>query len=299
MEPISLSTGAGLIFSLIPFFQRERDKREAASKEEFFTWLISHNFTDLKTQIQSNYDLCKEIEIFLQMNQEELLKRFDEVDQKLFCVMNSMQEFRSLVKIVAPKARLTEQEESILRQFVESKDSLLRDDSNLSNPISWGTNSGTEIIVKDVRTIGSSISKLAKLGFMRECISGKGSIYYELTEDGIEYVNNLKKSDLSEQAKSILKQYVESGEQYLDIYFIDTQIGLEAGKKQIDFDNPRFIPEDMDDLTKQGFIQFIKNTTLDPRYINFKRHALTRKGGEYINSLKEASQGINQSNTSL
>lgn len=296
MEPI---TGLGLILSLIPLFQRERDKREAASKEKFFEWLIGHNFNNLTEQIQSNYNLCMEIETLLQMNQEQLLARFDEVDQKLFCIMNSMQEFRSFVKIVAPKTRLTEQEESILRQFVESEDSLLRDDSNLSNSISWGTNSGTEIIVKDVRTIGSSISKLAKLGFMRECIGGSGSIYYELTEDGIEYVDNLKKSDLSEQAKSILKQYVESGEQYLDIYFIDTQIVLEAGKKQIDFDNPRFISEDANHLIKQGFIQFIKNTTLDPRYISFKRHALTRKGEEYINSIKEASKGINQSNTSL
>jgi DNA-binding PadR family transcriptional regulator len=278
MIPISIAEGTGLILSLIPLFHRERDKGEAASREKFFEWLIGHNFNNLTEQIQSNYDLCTEIETLLQMNQEQLLARFDEVDQKLFRIMNSMQEFRNLVKIVAPKTRLTEQEESILRQFVESEDFLLRDDSNLSNPISWGTNSGTEIIVKNVRTIGSSISKLAELGFMRECIGGSGSIYYELTEDGIEYVDNLKESDLSEQAKSVLKQYVESGEQYLcTLVNGQGQVDVMANSIDIKVDNNRFIYDDIEELEKRGFIRFDGDMG-----VGRKRYTLTRMGMEFI-----------------
>lgn len=295
MEPITIVEGTGLILSLIPLFQRKRDTRENAKKEEFYAWLIEHKFQDVKDIITETFGMEVQIEALLQMNQEQLLARFNEVDQKLFCIMNSMQEFRTLVKIVAPKARLTEQEESILRQFVEIGAPYL---TNYCNEKRAKWLAGSKEINANHLTINASLKQLVIKGFLCE-LHNNNLPYYELTEQAIEYVNNLKKSDLSEQAKSILKQYVESGEQYLDIYFIDTQIVLEAGKKQIDFDNPRFISEDVNHLIKQGFIQFIKNITLDPRYINFKRHALTRKGEEYINSIKEASKGINQSNTSL
>jgi hypothetical protein len=272
IDPI---TGFGIILSLIPLYQRERDKREAASKEKFFEWLIGHNFTDLKTQIQSNYDLCTEIETLLQMNQEQLLARFDEVDQKLFCIMNSMQEFRSLVRMVAPRAGLTEQEESVLRQFVNSGDLYL-----LLIKTSSGTFCNTDNVVNikfdDIRVIDGVLRRLVSLGFLVELSADTNVTRYKLTEQSIEYVNNLKKSDLSDQAKSILKQYVESKVQYLLILRGDGQAEVMAENTLIKVDNPRFIYDDINELEEREFIRFDED-------INFggKRYMLTREGDNY------------------
>ena len=128
MDPI---TGIGLILALIPLYQRERDKAKQASKENFYQWLLEHKFQDVKDCITNNFELSTEIEKLLRLNQEELISRFNEVDQKLFCIMNSMQEFHSLVQMVAPQAILTEQEECILRQFVESGEDILQNYSGL------------------------------------------------------------------------------------------------------------------------------------------------------------------------
>jgi hypothetical protein len=203
-------TGFRLILSLISLFRQKRGQRESVKKEDFYAWLIEHKFQDVKDVITETFGMEIQIETLLQMNQEQLLARFDEVDQKLFCIMNSMQEFRSLIKIVAPQSILSEQEESILRQFVDSGDYVLIDTSGCSNPISWSTNRGIEIKVKEIRYLNSNLQRLVALGFLLEGFNGHTN--YELTGDGIEYVNNLKKSMLSKQEESILRQIVESGE---------------------------------------------------------------------------------------
>ncbi len=72
---------------LLQDYQRERDKQKQASKEEFYAWLIEHKFQEVKESIASNSALSFEIETLLQMNQDNLLERFDDVDKKLaaFC----------------------------------------------------------------------------------------------------------------------------------------------------------------------------------------------------------------------
>ena len=186
------------------------------------------------------------------------------------------------------KSMLSEQEESILRQFVESEGACLINTSTLTAGVSWSVIRGTtggkyKIEVKDTRTMTSSFSKLARLGFMQECVGHKGSIYYELTEKGIEYVNNLKKYDLSDQAKSILKQYVESRVQYLcTLVHGQGQVEVMAQNIPIKVDNSRFIYDDLNELEERGFIRFDGN-------INFggKRYTLTREGDSYYqNELK-------------
>jgi len=268
---MDLITGFGLILSLIPLFQREQDNREKANKEKFFTWLMEHNFAELKTQLESNFALSAEIETMLQMNQEQLLARFDEVDKKLLCIINAMPEFRSMVKMLAPGAVLTEQEESILRQFVESgalKMKALLCDQNYGIPDLRLVPSG-EIRVEDPRLVSANLVRLVELDFL---------IYHDnhvfgLTPDAIEYVNNLKKNDLSDQAKSILKQYVESGTHYLHTTYYQGQVVI-VGQNMPQ--NQQFVEEDLSDLEKHGFIRLHGDSGTGG-----KSFTLTREGDAY------------------
>lgn len=284
MDPI---TGTALILSLIPLFQRERDKTATANKEEFYQWLIEHKFQDVKDCITNNFQLSTEIEKLLRLNQEELISRFDEVDQKLFCIMNSMSEFRGLVKMVAPKAGLSEQEESILRQFVESEEDTLMNGSHGENGHCWETYSKVEIKVKRQNIIESSLKQLAVLDFLDSCINSKGEIYYQLTEQAYDYVENLKKSDLTEQEDNILRQFVTSGGACL----IDssslaggvswTITRCPGGNHEIKFKDKRTITSSFSRLSEQGFLEQCIGNSGNIYY------ELTPQGIDYIDNLKK------------
>ena len=276
---IGAATGIGLILTLIQLYQREGDKRSAQSRDDFFKWLIEHNFRDIKTQIQSQFDLSTEIEKLLHMNQEQLLERLNDVDSKLLCIMNSVLEFRGFIHAIDPKAGLSEQEENILIQAVESGGARLIDNSTMNEPNDWAIGSH-HIEVKRQSIIECSLKKLARLDFLEECFSSKGNIYYQLTELAFDYVDNIKKSDLSDQAKSILKQYVDSGVDYLCTILNGMgQVQVYAQNEQIDIDSPRFAKADLDSLEDHGLIRFDGDMGTGG-----KRYTLTRDGAGFIKS---------------
>jgi DNA-binding PadR family transcriptional regulator len=277
MDPM---IGTGLILALIPLYQRERDKAKQASKEDFYQWLIEHKFQDVKDCITNNFQLSTEIERILRLNQEALISRFDEVDQKLFCIMNSMSEFRGLIQEVAPRAILTEQEESILCQFVESGEETLERRLPYEAPKIWHLGLKKELKVKRQNVIESSFRKLAILGFLFERYKSNGEAFYQLTEEAYYYVNNLKDSDISSQAKSILKQYADSGVVYLASIISSQGSMVQAENTPIELDNPRMLVDDLSVLEDHGYITFDGDVAMG------KRYTLTHKGNEYAKSME-------------
>lgn len=274
IEPI---TGIGLILSLIPLYQRERDKAKQASTEDFFKWLLEHNFTEIKDSIAKNQALTFEIEKLLRMNQEELHARFDEMDKKLICMMNSMQEFRSLIKMLAPSSGLTEQEESILRQFVESGAQYLSNFTTLEK-VQWFAGS-KEIQVKAPKTLNSSLKQLTTKGYLVE-LYNNNLPYYELTEQAVEYVDNLKKDDLSEQAKRIIICFANSGQELMCYVYTNPPTIHIPNSGGIDVSEPRFLEDDLKKLVEKKLI-----IPSDSSHTSVKMFKITRKGVEYSKEL--------------
>ncbi len=190
MDPI---TGIGLILALIPFWQRERDKKEAATKETFYAWLLEHKFESIKYAIETNSDLLIQIEDLLKLNQEDLLKRINSIDEKLLRILCGMEEFRTYVEKTYPHAILSKNEKNILIQFVESNDSELHFyDSNLRTFLE--TDGRRQLTGWDPRLIRSNLQNLVVKGFLIQREFKNGRIFY-LTEDGIEYAAALKVGD--------------------------------------------------------------------------------------------------------
>ena len=268
----------GLVLSLIPLYQREGSKRSGKSRDDFFEWLIDHNFRDIKDQIQSQFNLSAEIETLLHMNHEELVARFDEVDSKLLCIMNSVQEFRGFVHAIDPKLGLSEQEESILIQAVESGGSRIINGTTSTTPHDW-TIEHTHIEVKRQNLIECSLKKLVRLDFLEESFSRNGNIYYQLTELAFDYVDNIKKSDLSDQAKSILKQYVDSGEHILKT-LASSSMNIRAGNTFICVKSARLVYDDIGQLERHGYIKFDGDM---PNGV--KQYTLTRDGATFASGL--------------
>ena len=187
MDPI---TGIGLILSLIPLFQREQDKRKATSTEDFFTWLLEHNFQNVKDCITDNYTLIEEIEKLLNENHEILLQRFNAIDEKLLRILHSVEGFRKLAKTISPAACLTLEQQKLLSVMVHSG-GIKFIPVSVRQGFYFRTDNEKDIWPSDIdiKFFNASLDKLIEYGFLMY----DGKSYY-LTEDGHEYVNNLDKN---------------------------------------------------------------------------------------------------------
>ena len=278
MDPI---TGIGLILGLIPLYQREGDKRKQKSKDDFFQWLVMHNFEDVKKTITSNIELNNQIEELLKISHEQLMLRFDEVEKHLVSILNKFDEFNSLSKLLSSIGsseieKLSNQEISILKQFVDSGARTLIDLGTLDDPVCWQAGE-VQINVKDVRFLNSNLERLSQLGLLSEQISKSGSSYYELTEAALDYIEKLKKNDLSEQAKLILNQVNDSSDVYLDI-LLDSKGKpmLIINGKSIDLADQNFLRDDLEMLLEKGYLKIENESEFSTRY------KLTRKGKENV-----------------
>lgn len=268
MDPI---TGISLILTLIPFYQRERDKQDQLierNKEDFFKWLVEHKFENIQECIYANSELCNQIEILLKLNHEQLKLRLNEIDKKLLSILIGIDEFKNIGKLLLTTSSFTgtvlsKQEESILRQFVDSGNWKLINTALSDKPISWHAGN-IEIIVKDVRFFNSNLDRLAELGYLLKGNSAKGNTYYELTEQAVEYVKELKKEDLTEQAKFILSKIKESKDLSLGIILdCDGNPLLLINGTPIDLFEKSFIYDDLKQLESKGhiFLQIDNGTT--------------------------------------
>lgn len=279
MDPI---TRIGLILGLMPLYQREGDKRKQKNKDDFFKWLIEHNFQDLNELLSTNIELNNQIEFLLKMNHEELLLRFDELEKQLSIVLNKFDEFKCFGNLLSTivndnvEEKLSDQEISILKQFVDSGARTLIDLGTLDNPVCWQAGE-VQINVKDVRFLNSNLERLSQLGLLSEQISKSGSSYYELTEAALDYIEKLKKNDLSEQAKLILNQVNDSNDLYLDI-LLDSKGKpmLIINGKSIDLADQNFLRDDLEMLLEKGYLKIENESELSTRY------KLTRKGKENV-----------------
>ena len=187
---IETATGISLIFSLIPLFQREQDKKSSAKKENFFIWLINHKFDDLKEWIESNKEVNNELDKLLQINHEELLERFEEVNSKLYEILSKIDEFKNLASIAdTPTTKLSDQAKSVLKQFYDSDAQFL---------VTMLTRAGTHIQVDnsaisitEPKFIDSDLDDLEEVGHITyDGNPGGSGRRFRITRQGVEFVEN-------------------------------------------------------------------------------------------------------------
>ncbi len=183
MEPF---TGIGLILSLIQLFQHHRDKREAASTKEFYSWLLEHKFQDVKECISNNFALETEIANILKINHEELLLRISNVEEQLARILHSVDIFKGMVKTIAPSACLSKNQEEFLRAIVNSGNVSFQIVQLIGSYIECCGRYQIDLSRINSKFIIQSAEILTKYGFLMK--EGKS---YMLTEEGLEYITQL------------------------------------------------------------------------------------------------------------
>ena len=185
---------------------------------------------------------------------------------------------------------LSEQEEVILRQFVETDSSFMNKVYFMGIPALHLEKAGA-IEYKDVRLIDSNLERLVSRGLLI-C---KSNDRYDISRQGIEYVNNLKKDDLSEQATRILHFLVESTGKHLFKYpksnpnypylYID-------GKKRFNVEASKFLNDDLDNLCKKKLISS-PNTDIAGEI----SYTLTKLGEEYASQIPNSQKSAEPKNS--
>lgn len=176
---------------------------------------------------------------------------------------------------------LSEQEEAILRQLVETDSSYMNKVYFMGIPALHLEKAGA-IEYKDVRLIDSNLERLEGRGFL--ICKSKDS--YSITAQGVNYVKNLKKDDLSEQANHILRFLAESVGKHLFKYpksspnypylYID-------GKKRFNIEASRFLDDDLDNLCKRKLISS-PNAVIAGEI----SYTLTKLGEEYVSQISNS-----------
>lgn len=193
---MDIATGFGLILSLLQFYLRSKDKREAADAQDFYNWLIEHKFQEVKDCITRNFTLMSEVEKLLHENQDVLLQRFDDVDEKLLMILHSVEEFREITEKISPEACLSKRQQKLLWCLVHSGSEVFYvhkivtgaarlEFGNITNP--------NAVKGLDDKFLCTNIEILCQNDFLQ--FDGKR---YYLTEAGQDYIDNLDKKSEQE-----------------------------------------------------------------------------------------------------
>ena len=193
---MDMATGFGLILSLLSFYLRSKDKREAAEAQEFYDWLIEHKFQDVKDCITRNYILMSEVENLLKENQDTLLQRFDGVDEKLMRILHTVEGFEKIAETIAPETCLSKRQQQLLSVMVHSEATEFYRLAVCPPWLGFKTNGKKTISPDEIDTkfLEVNLAKLCEKGFLMW--NGKNTYY--LTEDGQDYIDNLDKKSEQE-----------------------------------------------------------------------------------------------------
>jgi len=268
----------GLIIGLIPLYQRGKDKRNAADKEDFYAWLIRHQFDDVKNCITNNFALEVEIEKLLKQNHAELLNRFDYIDNKILQVLSNVEEFKSIVTAIAPSAILSEQAEKILQTFVKSQADVmqLRTLYETGSQLHLSFDSKPCNLNFDQRFIERNLQTLTNAGYIIKIAESS----YQLDESAIEYVNHMKDNQLSEEGLKILKLIVESDKHAFWIMPTMNSLKLLIGNLMYSYESD--LRMYIEELISHGFIkQSVNPDKFKTQYI------LKIEGENYIKNMNK------------
>lgn len=185
MEPISLSTAAIAVFPLMLEWMKERKSSSEPKMEEFMDWLTTH-YSEMNQLLKVNRSLSISIKAFLVDNHSVAMEKLEEIHHLILNLYASNQFTKGIIHAIDPKAGLSEQSISILKQMNDSGASKIIElnyQGRIEFVFSDGTNKeGLEII--DRRFLIDDIDQLVKSGFLLLDYNGRNNMVLQITRLG-------------------------------------------------------------------------------------------------------------------
>lgn len=193
MDPLSAAGAFATIVGLLSNFKVERSGTDLA---EFTTWLKERHHEDVVLAIERNSVLANEISNVLTINHAVLVERLLQIDSQISQIALQFEGFGGLVNALNPKAALSEQAISILRQLVESGAECFmeaKDFTGAPDEYLLIGGAGGAINYDDQRFIKDDLESLVSAGIVRLDFGSKGSRKFLVTRAAAEFITKLER----------------------------------------------------------------------------------------------------------
>ncbi len=105
------------LIQLIILFLQERREDEEMTLERFGEWLDTHQFSEIKCNIEKSHELQIEIKSLLSLNHNQLINRLAFIEELLAKISSQMEGFSGLAGLTNPNAHLSDQAIHFLKSF--------------------------------------------------------------------------------------------------------------------------------------------------------------------------------------
>lgn len=200
MDPTMASISS--VFGLMAtFFQERRGREEAqtqATIQEYIEWLDRGRHTELVELLQSNHELMAATERFMHAGQQEILDRFDRLEETLAQSLISTPGWAEITQSLNPQARLSEQAIGFLQWFDETGASSVlelkhRGGSALIPMDGTGGNGNYEPDPDEARFFDADLEMLVDLRLLIEGMNSKGDRKYTIKREAVDLVRSLRR----------------------------------------------------------------------------------------------------------
>lgn len=184
MDPMTTAMSFATIVSLLSNFKSERSSGQLP---EFITWLKERRREDVAASIEKNEHLASSLMEILALNHNELIGRFNALDQTLSSIASHMAEFSHLAAAISPNVVLSNQALSIVKQLVESGAKEFWELGAIGRPVPqyqlMGVGGSLEI--SEPRFVEDDLDTLVSLGILKFGYGGKGTKQYKITRAAV------------------------------------------------------------------------------------------------------------------
>jgi hypothetical protein len=183
VEPLTLTTSFATVISLLASFKAEHKTASEDEFNDFMTWLIKHNHTDIKELLSINTQATIGIKAILNQDREILFAKLEAIDKVVSKVAGSIEGFDKVASALHPGQELSKQAKSVLKQIVKSGASkFLQSKAIGRHPIYLilGGASG-QIEYDEPQFIEDDLSTLVKLGLLNLDYNDNGNELWVVT----------------------------------------------------------------------------------------------------------------------
>lgn len=193
MDPLTAATLFATVVSLLADFKAQRRDRSADEFNDFMTWLVQSNHSELADLLRQNVATAIGIKALLNEDRETLRARLDHLDRSLASLASAVDGFKELSIALRPEAQLSDQAISTLKQFDQSGGSHaleVRFDGRFFLKVMEGPQ--VEIEFSDLRFAEDDLASLVQLGLLRLTYNPAGTPIYVFTRRASELARGLR-----------------------------------------------------------------------------------------------------------
>ncbi len=167
-------------------WMKERKSSSEPKMEEFMDWLTTH-YSEMNQLLKDNRNLSISIKAFLVDNHSVAMEKLEEIHQLILNLYASNQFTKGIIHAIDPKAGLSEQSISILKQMNEREASKILEMKDMQGtryrPLDGNSIVGS-LEVTEKRFIQDDLNDLVNTGCLLLDYNERGAKVYSITRLG-------------------------------------------------------------------------------------------------------------------